>query len=154
MNSDTRKETILKLWRDISFPGSFRGVRTFQACLKTDYNIDISEKQLRDILNEDPIFLIHQIKSQKFKHRSYITHNYGELVQADLAFMFPDSDNKAKIFITLIDVYSSKIFVEVVKSKDGKVIAEALLKIFKRFGSPIYELQGAILYTHLTFVYK
>jgi len=35
--SDTHNDDseILKLYRDISFPGSFRGIKTFQALLKT-----------------------------------------------------------------------------------------------------------------------
>jgi len=116
-------------------------VQTFRAVLKTDLNIDISENKLRQILNKDPIFLIHQIKPKKFDRRRYITHNYGEITQADLAFVFPDSKNKLKIFLLLIDVFSSKIFIEVLPNKEGKTIKEGLLNIFKRFGAPIYELQ-------------
>ncbi|MBM3939083.1 MAG: transposase family protein, partial [Sphingomonadales bacterium] len=132
---------ILNLWRDIDFPASFRGVKTFQAVLKTDRNIDVPEKRLKEVLRQDPIFLIHQIKPQTFDRRKYVTHNYGELVQADLAYMFPDSDTKEKYFVLVIDVYSSKIFVEIVKSKESKDVAGALLKIFKEFKAPIYEIQ-------------
>jgi len=132
---------ILSLWKDINFPGSFRGVKTFQALLKSDLNIDISEKKLYNILKKDQIFLIHQIKSSTFKRRSYITHHYGEIVQADVAFMFPDSESPFKYFLLLIDVYSNKVFVEPLKNKDSETVSISLKKIFKQFGSPIYKLE-------------
>lgn len=138
---DAKELEILNLWKDLSFPGSFRGVKTFQALLKTDKNIDISEKQLTQILKKEPNFVIHQIKPFKPSYRQYVTHNYGQLVQADIAYVFPDSINKAKYFLLLIDVFSSKIFVEVLKDKSSESTANALLQIFKRFGSPIYEIQ-------------
>jgi len=58
-------EEILRLWRDPSFAGSFRGVRTFQILLKTDLNLDISENRLYQILRNDSLFLIHQVKRKK-----------------------------------------------------------------------------------------
>lgn len=43
-------EEILNLWHDKNWIGSFRGIKTFQSLLKTDKNIDISEKRLYNIL--------------------------------------------------------------------------------------------------------
>lgn len=136
-----QENEILKLWRDISFPGSFRGVKTFQAVLKSDKNIDVSEKELFKILKDEPIYLMHQLKPFKTKRRHYITHNYGELCQADIAYMFEDDPTKAKYFLLLVDVFSTKIFVEILHNKESETVSKALLSIFKRFGSPIYELQ-------------
>ena len=142
MDDDVNEEQILNLWKDISFPGSFRGVKTFQALLKTDKNIDISEKQLYEILKKEPNFLIHQVKPFKPSYRSYVTHNYGELVQIDIAYMFPDPQNGAKYFLLLIDAFSLKIYGEVLEDKSGPNTTKALLQIFQRFESPIYEIQS------------
>ena len=94
MDDDVNEEQILNLWKDISFPGSFRGVKTFQALLKTDKNIDISEKQLYEILKKEPNFLIHQVKPFKPSYRSYVTHNYGELIQSDKGKEFVNKSTK------------------------------------------------------------
>ena len=51
---------LLELWRDPSFTGSYRGIKTFQTLLKTDLNIDVSEEHLYKVIKTDPIFLIHQ----------------------------------------------------------------------------------------------
>jgi len=55
--------------------------------------------------------------------------------------MFEDDPTKAKYFLLLIDVYSNKIFVEVLLNKDAPTVAAALEKIFTRFGAPIYVFQ-------------
>ena len=102
---------ILKYYKDLSFPGAFRGIKTFQTLLKSEKDIDISEKKLYQILRKEPIYLIHQIKRVRPKTRPYIVHNYGSLCQADLGYMFSTSEDSFKYFLLLIDVYSSKLFV-------------------------------------------
>lgn len=124
-----------------SCAGSFRGLKTFQAVLKVDKGIDISENRLRQILRKEPSYLIHQLKPFKIKRRAAITHNYGELCQADIAYVFESDVTKEKYFLLLVDVYSNKIFVEVLHNKESVTVAKAFERIFKRFGAPIYELQ-------------
>ena len=130
---------LLQLWRDPTFNGSYRGIKTFQILLKTDLNISVSESHLYSLLKTDPIFLIHQKPHRNFDRRSYDIQNYGELVQADLAFMF--EFDGFKYFLLLIDCFSSKIFTVPLKSKDSEVVSNALKDTFKKFGSQIYELE-------------
>jgi hypothetical protein len=132
-------ERILELWRDPSFSGSYRGIRTFQILLKTDLNIDISQKRLYDILKKDSIFLIHTKPKRNFERRKYDLRFYGELVQADIAQMF--EYDKYKYFLLLIDCFSSKIFVKCLKSKNSEEVAKAFSDIFKDFGAEIHILE-------------
>jgi len=108
--------------------------------LKSEKGINISERRLFQILKKEPFYLIHQVKPVRTKTRPYITHQYGQIVQADLAYMHSDS-NEYKYFLLLIDVYSSKLFVEVLKNKESKTVANGLENIFKRFGSEIFQIQ-------------
>ena len=135
-------EEILKLWRDPSFAGSFRGVRTFQVLLKTDLNVDISENRLLQILKSDPIYLIHLRPQRNFERRHYYVHFYGQLVQMDIAFMFTDPHTKDKNFLLAIDVFSFKIFTVPLKSKNSDEVSEAIRTIFEDFRHPIYEIQS------------
>jgi hypothetical protein len=132
-------ERILKLWRDPTFNGSYRGIKTFQTLLKTDLNIDVSEKYLYKLLKTDPIFLIHQKPQRNFLRRSYDLHNYGELVQADIAQMY--NYNGFKYFLLLVDCFSFKIFTIPLKNKDSLTVANAFTIIFKSFNATIYELE-------------
>jgi hypothetical protein len=139
MIKNVSDKRLLELWRDPTFSGSYRGIKTFQTLLKTDLNIDVSEKHLYDVIKSDPIFLIHQKPQRKIERRSYSIHNYGELVQADIAFMY--SFDNYKYILLLVDCFSFKIFTVPLKSKDSTTVAKAFKVIFKKFGAKIYELQ-------------
>jgi hypothetical protein len=130
---------LLELWRSPNFSGSYRGVKTFQILLKTDLNIDVSQDRLYKLFKTDPIFLIHQTPQRQFERRSYDLNNYGELVQADIAYMF--EYDSFKYFLLVIDCYSSKIFAAPLKSRDSATVSKAFEKIFDEFKATIYELQ-------------
>ena len=130
---------LLELWRDPTFAGSYRGIKTFQTLLKTDLNIEVSEQHLYKVLKTDPIFLIHQKPQRNIERRSYDIHNYGELVQADIAYMF--NFNNFKYFLLLVDCFSFKIFTVPLEKKDSATVANAFQLLFKEFKSTIYELQ-------------
>lgn len=123
-------EELLKLWKDPLFEGSFRGVKTFQVLLKTNLNIDVSEERLYKVLKSESLYLIHK-KYQSFKRRKYNLHNYGEVVQVDLGHMFDFEGYK--YFLLVIDCYSSKLFVEALKSKDSETVVKALKNVIVKF---------------------
>ena len=132
-------QKLLQLWRDPTFNGSYRGIKTFQTLLRTDLDISVTETHLYKLLKTDPIFLIHQKPHRNFDRRSYDIRNYGELVQADLAFMF--EIDGYRYFLLAIDCFSSKIFTVPLKSKDSKEVSNAFKEIFENFGSKIYEIE-------------
>lgn len=133
-------QKVLSLWKDPSFSGSYRGVKTFQIFLKTDNNIDISEKKLRQLLKTEPIYLLHKKPNRNFARRFYDVRYYGELVQIDLAYMF--EYNNYQYFLLCVDVYSSKTFVRPLKSKSSKEVRTALQSILHEFGAPITKLES------------
>lgn len=75
--SSISDEEILKLYKDINFPASFRGILSVQRELKLMYNYDVSVKRLYSVLRREPIYLMHQRKYRKIIRRPYILHNYG-----------------------------------------------------------------------------
>jgi hypothetical protein len=130
---------ILEIWRNPSFSGSYLGIKSFKILLKTDLGIDVSENRLFKVLKSDPIYLIHLRPQRKFDRRHYDLRFYGELVQADLAFMFPYND--FKYFLLVTDCYSSKVFIEPLKSKESKEVSTAFKKILDEFKAKVYEIQ-------------
>lgn len=133
-------EEILKLWKDPNFAGSFRGIKTFQVLLKTDLNIDISEKKLRNVLKSEPIYLIHKKPQRNFKRRFYDVKFYGEVVQMDLAHMFEYENYK--YFLLFVDVFSSKVFVRALKDKSSESVKKALMLILNDFKAPITKIES------------
>ena len=104
--------------------------------MKTDLNIDVSERRLYSILRTNPIFLIHQRKRRNFPRRSLDINNYGELVQGDIAVMF--EYESYKYFLLVVDTYSTKVFVRPLKNKSSALTSKALRDIFTEFNSKIY----------------
>jgi hypothetical protein len=119
-------EKIIQLWRDPSFSGSYRGIKTFQMFLKTDQNINVSEKKLYSIMMKDPIYVMH-LQRKKVNRRHYYLSNVGELVQSDLAYMFPYEDYK--YFIVFIDCFSNQLNLQPLKDKTSA----SVLKTFKNY---------------------
>ena len=72
----TDKE-ILELWLNPLFSGSFAGIRNFALLLKTDLGYSVAESRLRQILNREPIFLIHQRRPRKFERRKFYLSALG-----------------------------------------------------------------------------
>jgi len=75
MTTTLSDDDILKLYRDKYFSGSYRGIRTFQALLKTDRNIEIPLKRLYSVVRNDPIYLMHVNPTKIFQRRKYIVRS-------------------------------------------------------------------------------
>jgi len=133
-------EEILKLWRNPDFEGSYRGIKVFRLLLKTNYDIDVSEKRLYNIIKHDSIYLLHKKPNRKIARRFYDVTYYGEVVQMDLASMY--EYDSYKYFILAIDIYTSKCFVEPMKTKTSLETAQCLKKIIKEFGAPITTIES------------
>jgi len=78
--TEVSDKRLIELWKDPHFDGSFRGIKAFQTLLKTDLNIDVSERRLHYLFKNEPFYLIHQ-RRKIVKRRSYDLHGLGELVQ-------------------------------------------------------------------------
>ncbi len=77
---------IIQYWRDETFPGSYSGLTTFQACLELEKGIKLSRQRLLQILRKDPDFLSEtRVTRRKIKRRPMTVYGYGILFQADLA---------------------------------------------------------------------
>ena len=131
-------EKLLELYHKPDWPGSFSGVRVFKMFLKTDFNEDVSEKRIFNILKQDPNYLIHQRRQRKYPLRSYDVQAFGELVMLDLAYMFPVMG--FKYFLLFIDVFSRHIYCDPLK-KTASQVGIAIEKILAKMDTPIQKLQ-------------
>jgi IS30 family transposase len=130
---------ILTHWKNPNFSGSYRGAKSFQIALFTDFGEHISMYRIYKVLKSEPVFLIHQKPIRKITRRPFDVKFYGQVCQSDLAFMFKWEEYNS--FLILIDVYSLKLFVQILKSKSAQNVKEAFQKIFKDFDAPIHVLE-------------
>ena len=131
-------EELLELYRDKTFPGAYSGGRNFKIFLKTEKGEDIPLTRIYRVLKTLPSYIISQRRKRRFPRRSYDVAGYGILVQADLAFMFEKDGFNS--FLTVVDVFSRKIFIELLKSKKASDVQKAFENIYKEFGAPISEI--------------
>ncbi len=128
--SEAKKNKIISLWKTPTFAGSYLGLSSFQMALKLDQNIDISRKDLRDIMLTDQDFLIETRKIRKtFPRREMNSHGFCATWQSDVGFMFPINNYIG--FLICVDVFSRKIFCRAIKSKSAESIQKAFIKIFR-----------------------
>ena len=52
----------------------------FKMFLKTDFNKDVSEKRILNLLKQDPNYLIHQRRQRNYPLRSYDVQAFGEVI--------------------------------------------------------------------------
>ena len=57
--SNITDEELLRLWKDISFVGSFSGVKNFQSSLQHELNTHVSEKRIRKVLRKNSTYAAH-----------------------------------------------------------------------------------------------
>ena len=136
MSKDVTDEYLLELWRSPQFFGSYSGVKSFQASLKLEKNISVSQERLYKILKKDSLFIIHQKNPPNIKRRHLILNNYGEVVFGDLAYMY--NYNDYKYFLLMVDGFSGKIFVRPLKARNSATVALAIDSICEEFNSQIY----------------
>lgn len=132
-------EEILRLWKSPDFEGSFRGLKKFVLLLKTNLNIHVSESRVLKVLSQDPIFITHQRRRVKIKHRHFYLSHVGQVVQADISYMF--SRNLYRYFLVVVDCYSNRLYTKALRNKKSGTVATALRSIFDQFQAPIEKFE-------------
>lgn len=97
--------------------------------MKKNKKILTSTNVKRQIVEE-----IHKPARKNFKRRSVIIKSLTDLFQADLVEMIPYSkENKGyKYILVVINCFSKFVWAFPLKSKTGKEVSEAMMKVFKK----------------------
>ena len=123
-----KKKDLLSSYHDPSQPSSLGGIHRFAKAQKT------SVKNVREILERDLGYTLHKPRRRRFVTLSVLVFNVDEQWVADLVELQPLSKyNKGhRYLLVVIDVLSKYAWVEPLKNKTGKSVAEAFAKILKR----------------------
>ena len=128
------RDYIQKLYQDPSNPGAFAGKLTFQKDLKSNHNIKISLKELKNILADHSTYLQSALRFRKFPRRNYEIHGYGALYQSDLAQM--KTSNGYKYILVVIDAYTLFLMCKALKNKKAETITNEFKEVFSKYGAP------------------
>ena len=67
--SHKNRQTIVKKYTDINFPGAFGGVQRFRRALKENLDISIGYTALKHLLSTLPIYSMHSQSKSRFPRR-------------------------------------------------------------------------------------
>jgi hypothetical protein len=138
--SEAGKIALVKqLYRDINFSGSFSGINNMQRSIFLEKGIYISRSLINKALNEIPTYVQHLRPIRKFERSKYKVTAFGEVCQADIAYMF-DFEG-FKYFLLLIDLFSHRIFTRPQKTKNKADTLDSIKDIISEGKLEIYTLQ-------------
>lgn len=123
---------IFDKYTDPAFPNSFSGFSNFYKSLKA-VNKDVKKKQVKDVLQKQEAFTLHQPVRKKYVRNKIIVPGIDDTWQADLVDMQAHSkENRGfKYILTVIDVFSKYAFAVPLKNKQGDTVTEAFKSIIR-----------------------
>jgi hypothetical protein len=130
---------VKRLYRDVNFSGSFSGINNMQRSIFLEKGIHVRRALVNKALNEIPTYVQHLRPIRKFERSHYNVTAFGEVCQADIAYMF-DFEG-FKYFLLVIDLFSHRIFTRPQKTKNKAETLESLKDIIDREKLEIYTLQ-------------
>jgi len=124
--------TMKKLYYDPSRPGSFGGVAALARAS------GLSTRRVVDWLRGQETYTLHKPARKRFPRNRYAVFGPNELWQADLNDMrgLSEHNDGYNYLLTVIDVFSKRLFVAPLKRKSGKEVAAAFERIFKPAATP------------------
>ena len=134
-----KKKTLAlldRLYLTPSEPSSLGGIQRLYKAAKLH---NVSYEDVLEYLQRQESYTQHKPVRRKFKRRRIISVDVNDQYQVDLADMqkFSEFNDGVKYLLTAIDCFSRYGLVEPVKSKKPGEIAEALARIFKKYGVPL-----------------
>ena len=117
---ESKQEAFDTVYSDLQQPGSF------------------SRKIIR-YLRKNKTHSLHKPVRKRFKRRRIITHYPGQIVQMDLIDMqkYYTHNSYFKYILVALDLFSKKLWLKALKSKEGKETANAIKDIIQQMGMPI-----------------
>jgi transposase InsO family protein len=125
-----------KVYYDPANPGSFGGisplVRALQQRKKKKNKGKPTRRRVIDWLSGQDTYTLHKPVRKRFPRNRYVVFGPNELWQADLNDMrgLSAHNDGYNYLLTVIDVFSKRLFVEPLKRKSGEEVAAAFERIF------------------------
>ena len=142
-SSEQTKEVdsyLQAFYYDPSKPASYSGLNKLWSAIKKNKDSPpyITRKNVEKWLEVQQVHRIHNTPKRHFKTESIITGQIDEQWDGDLISMIPQSrQNKGYKYIALfVDLFSKYIWLEPLKTKQGKEVTSVVKKIFAEGRKP------------------
>lgn len=131
---NVKEKYLKKLYYNAENPASFSSYDKLYQEAKHEFpNIKIAE--IKKWLNKQLVYSLHKDARKKFKRNPMIAEKPYENFQADLIDMqqFSAANNGNKYILTVIDIFSKRANVAILKNKSAQNVCNAFEKIFQYF---------------------
>lgn len=132
----TQKTILSKIYYDPAHPASYAGVDRLYKAVKSK---GITKKHVKKWLQSQQTYTITRPARRRFKrHHIYVTSRF-ERWDTDLMDVSDTAhaNDKTRFILVCIDLFSRFLWVEPLKNKQGKTVAEALSRILSHTKSPL-----------------
>lgn len=121
-----------KVYYDPENPASYGGVKSLERGLGK------KKKEAAEWLKTQDTYTLHKPVRKRFQRNRYTVFGPNELWQADLNDMrgLSTHNDGTNYLLTVIDVFSKKLYVKPLKVKSGVEVANAFTQIFKNVKPP------------------
>jgi transposase InsO family protein len=134
MAPPVRVEALLKrIYFNPSHPASYGGVNALYLSAKKE-NKKVTRKQIENWLSAQDAYTLHRKVVNKFPRRKFLSRGLNNIFQADLVDMskFSKDNDNVRYWLTVLDIFSRKAFVEKLKNKNSISVLHAFKKILSK----------------------
>jgi len=134
---------IKALYEDETFPGAARALSTFYRELKL-HNKDegLSEKQVGEILNDIPAYVLQVPALQNYPRRSVVKLGVGLCMEGDLAYMNKTDITNYSYILCCVDIFSQMSYCRPLVTKEADECSRAFQDILDSNPSTLGQLQS------------
>jgi len=128
-----------RLYYDPENPASYGGVQPLLRALRAAKKKKIRRRDVEEWLRSQETYTLHKPVRKRFPRNRYVVYRPNELWQADLNDMRGLSvhNDGVNYLLTVIDVFSKRLYVKPLKRKSGPEVARAFEEIFRDGGSNV-----------------
>uniref|UniRef100_A0A8C6P3T2 Integrase catalytic domain-containing protein n=1 Tax=Nothobranchius furzeri TaxID=105023 RepID=A0A8C6P3T2_NOTFU len=132
------EEVMKRVYFSPKHQGSYGGVERFRTGLQQEIGEKVSSDKACDCLSEQDAYTLHKLARVHFPRNKVFVSGSLKQFKADLCDMqaLSKSNNGFNYLLTIIDVFSKKAYVRVLKNKSGKDVTEAFDSVLKDSGIP------------------
>ncbi|EFP11727.1 hypothetical protein CRE_05296 [Caenorhabditis remanei] len=136
MTSTRVKAAIKDAYTNPKNPSAFTSVANIHKFLKPKFK-SLTYEQVEKVLEDLESFTLHRPTRKRFPRLKTLASGLFTDFQADLVDMskYKKTNNNTTFLLTVIDIYSRRLYVRPLKNKGGVEVSKALSEIFKEIGT-------------------
>ena len=134
---------LSRIYHDVKHPASYSTAWRLYTAAKNELP-NLKVKQVKRWLTTRDVYTLHKKPRKRFLRRKTLVPRAYHQIQADLIDMSKISkeNRKKKFILNVVDCFSRKMWVELIKSKSNKDVVAGFKKIFKRINRKVPLLQA------------